>query len=78
LNTPAKADISYAISPRVPRLRVHRTGSRGGAEARRWGAQRRRAPCAIRQTRKANVSENCYHSQFPSGGHAPVTPDRMP
>jgi len=41
---------------------MHWTGSRGGAEARRWGAQRKRAPCATWQTRtRVNVSENCYN-----------------
>jgi len=40
LHPPSKADALCAISPRAPRLRVHRTGSRGGAKARRAGAQR--------------------------------------
>ncbi len=31
----SKVDVSCDISPRAPRLRVHQTGSRGGAEARR-------------------------------------------
>jgi len=55
-------------SPRALRLRVHRTGSRGGAEARRSEAQfsqflldgtrrRKRAPRAMRQTRaRVNIS----------------------
>ena len=39
LHPPSNADALCIIPPRAPRLRVHRTGSRGGAEARRWGAQ---------------------------------------
>ena len=39
LHPPSSADALCIIPPRAPRLRVHRTGSRGGAEARRWGAQ---------------------------------------
>ena len=35
LHPPSKADAVYAIPSRAPRLRVHQTGSRGGAEARR-------------------------------------------
>ena len=35
LHPPSKADALCNIPPRAPRLRVHRTGSRGGAEARR-------------------------------------------
>jgi len=36
------------------------------AEERRWGAQRKREPCATRQTRTVvNVSENCYKSAIP-------------
>jgi hypothetical protein len=33
LHQPSKADAVYAIPSRAPRLRVHQTGSRGGAEA---------------------------------------------
>ena len=67
LNTPAKADALCAISPCALRLCMHRTGSRGGAEARRWGAQRKRAPRATRQTwTRVNVSENCYNPVFAS------------
>ena len=40
LHTPSKADTLCVIPPRAPRLRVHRTGSRGGAKARRAEAQR--------------------------------------
>ena len=36
LHPPSNADALCIIPPRAPRLRVHRTGSRGGAEARRW------------------------------------------
>ena len=35
LHPPSKADAMCAIPPRAPRLCVHQTGSRGGAEARR-------------------------------------------
>jgi hypothetical protein len=35
LHPPSKADAVYAIPSRAPRLCVHQTGSRGGAEARR-------------------------------------------
>ena len=38
LHPPSKADALCTIPPRASRLCVHQTGSRGGAEARRWGA----------------------------------------
>ncbi len=40
LHLPSKADAVCALPPRAPRLCVHQTGSHGGAEARRSGAQR--------------------------------------
>ncbi len=55
LNTPSKADALCDIPPRAPRLCVHQTGSRGGAEARRWEAQRKRASRATRQTRQGSM-----------------------
>ena len=63
MNAPSPCD----ISPRSPRLRVHQTGSRGGAKARRWGAQRKWSSRATRQAQTGvNVSENCYNFQSPS------------
>ena len=50
LHPPSNADALCAIPPRIPRLCVHQTGSRGGAKARRSGARRKRASRATWQT----------------------------
>jgi len=54
---PSKADILYTS------LRVHRTGSRGGAEI---GSAAEAGVPRDRQTRpRVNVSENCYKFAIP-------------
>ncbi len=64
----SKADAVCAVPPRVPCLRMHQTGSRGGAEARRWEAQRKRASRATRQPPPGvNVSEDCERVEAPAG-----------
>ena len=55
LHLPSKADAVCALPPRAPRLCAHQTGSHGGAEARRSGAQRKRAPY---------IDRICYHRPF--------------
>ncbi len=64
----SKADAVCAVPPRVPCLRMHQTGSRRGAEARRWEAQRKRASRATRQPPPGvNVSEDCERVEAPAG-----------
>jgi len=69
LHPPSKADAVCAIPPRAPRLCVHQTGSRGGAEARRARAGLARSVrrgCTRRWKRALHVP--------PRGGAVPPTP----